>query len=42
MFAGSLAGGALGGTLASRIPPDVLRWTVVVLALVVAVVYFVK
>jgi len=42
MFAGSLAGGALGGTLASRIPPDVLRWTVVVLAFVVAVIYFVK
>jgi uncharacterized membrane protein YfcA len=42
MFAGSLAGGALGGLFASRIPPGVLRWTVVVLAVVVAVIYLAK
>ena len=42
MFAASLAGGALGGMVASRIPPAVLRWTVVVLAVVVAIVYLVK
>jgi uncharacterized membrane protein YfcA len=39
MFMASLAGGAIGGTLASRIPPAVLRWTVVVLATVVAAIY---
>jgi uncharacterized membrane protein YfcA len=42
MFAASLAGGALGGAFASRIPPGVLRWTVVVLAVVVAIVYLVR
>lgn len=42
MFAGSLAGGALGGLFASRIPPGVLRWTVVVLAVVVAIIYLTK
>jgi uncharacterized protein len=42
MFAGSLAGGALGGALASRIPPDVLRWTVVALAVTMATVYLVR
>jgi len=42
MFAGSLAGGALGGLVASRIPPAVLRWTIVALAIVVAIIYLVK
>jgi uncharacterized membrane protein YfcA len=42
MFVAALAGGALGGMLASRIPPAVLRWTVVALALVVGVIYLVK
>ncbi len=42
MFAASLVGGAVGGTIASRIPPAVLRWTVVVLAVVVAIIYLVK
>jgi uncharacterized membrane protein YfcA len=42
MLAGALAGGVLGGTLASRIPPAVLRWTVVTLALVVGVIYLVR
>jgi uncharacterized membrane protein YfcA len=42
MFAASAAGGALGGLVASRIPPAVLRWTVVALAVVVAIVYLVK
>lgn len=42
MFAGSLAGGAIGGALASRIPPDVLRWTVVALAVTMAMVYLVR
>jgi uncharacterized membrane protein YfcA len=42
MFVGSLAGGALGGLVASRIPPGVLRWTVVVLAVAVGIIYLVK
>ncbi|HEU4727619.1 MAG TPA: sulfite exporter TauE/SafE family protein [Kofleriaceae bacterium] len=42
MFAASLGGGALGGLLASRIPPGLLRWTVVVLAVIVAIAYLVR
>jgi uncharacterized membrane protein YfcA len=42
MLAASLVGGALGGALASRIPSAVLRWVIVVLALVVAIVYLAK
>lgn len=42
MMAGSLAGGVLGGTLASRIPANVLRVGIVVIALVVAAYYFAR
>jgi uncharacterized membrane protein YfcA len=42
MFAASLAGGALGGMIASRIPPAVLRWLIVVLAVIVAIAYLVR
>ncbi len=42
MFACSLAGGALGGVIASRIPAAVLRWTVVTLAVIVAMIYLVR
>jgi len=42
MFVGSLIGGTLGGTIASRIPPGILRWTVVVLAVIVGVGYLIK
>jgi uncharacterized membrane protein YfcA len=42
MLACSLAGGALGGMVASRIPAAVLRWVVVGLAIIVAGVYFAK
>jgi uncharacterized membrane protein YfcA len=42
MFAASLVGGALGGAVASRIPPTVLRWVIVVLAVVVAAVYLAR
>jgi uncharacterized membrane protein YfcA len=42
MFAASLAGGVLGGVIASRIPPAILRWTVVALALIVGVGYLVR
>jgi uncharacterized membrane protein YfcA len=42
MAAGALAGGVLGGRVASRIKPIVLRWIVVFVGLVVAVVYFIR
>jgi uncharacterized membrane protein YfcA len=42
MFACSLAGGALGGAIASKIPSGVLRWTVITLAVAVSIVYLVK
>ncbi|MDW8316649.1 MAG: sulfite exporter TauE/SafE family protein [Anaerolineae bacterium] len=42
MAVGALAGGALGGRLASSIPPAVLRRVVVSLGVVVALVYLVR
>jgi uncharacterized membrane protein YfcA len=42
MLAASLAGGALGGAVASRIPPEVLRWVIVLLAVVVASIYLLR
>jgi uncharacterized membrane protein YfcA len=42
MAATSLAGGAFGGALASRIPSSVLRWTVVAGSLVLAIVYLAR
>jgi hypothetical protein len=38
----ALGGGALGGRLASRIKPSVLRWVVVVIGVTVAIIYLVK
>lgn len=38
----ALAGGTIGGKLAGRIPPQVLRWVVVAIGLVVSVIYFVR
>lgn len=42
MAAGALAGGVLGGRLASRVRPETLRWIVVTLGLVVALVYLLQ
>ena len=42
MAGAALAGGALGGRVASRIPARVLRATVVVLGVALAIVYFVR
>jgi hypothetical protein len=42
MAGAALVGGALGGGLSTRIPPAVLRWTVVVIGVGVSVVYFAK
>ncbi|MCK6566480.1 MAG: sulfite exporter TauE/SafE family protein [Anaerolineales bacterium] len=42
MAVGALLGGWLGGKLAGKIKPSTLRWTVVTIGVVVAVVYFVR
>jgi uncharacterized membrane protein YfcA len=42
MAAGALLGGILGGRLASYIKPATLRWTVVAIGVVVAIIYFVS
>ncbi|MHB8134659.1 MAG: sulfite exporter TauE/SafE family protein [Anaerolineaceae bacterium] len=38
----ALIGGTLGGKLASRISPNVLRWTVVFIGVAVSIIYFLK
>jgi uncharacterized membrane protein YfcA len=42
MAVGALAGGALGGKLAGKIKPTTLRWIVVSIGVVVAVIYLVR
>jgi uncharacterized membrane protein YfcA len=42
MAVGALIGGALGGRLAGRIKPATLRWIVVVIGVVVAIIYLVR
>ena len=42
MAAGALIGGTLGGRLAGHIKPDTLKWTVVSIGIVLAVVYFTR
>ena len=42
MACGALVGGAIGGRIASRLQPDVLRWTVVVIGIALAIYYGVK
>jgi len=42
MAVGALIGGILGGRLAGRIQPSTLRWTVVIIGVVVAVIYLVR
>jgi uncharacterized membrane protein YfcA len=42
MAVGALTGGVLGGRLAGRIKPATLRWIVVVIGIVVAVIYLVR
>ncbi len=42
MAVGALSGGAIGGRLAGKLPPAVLRWTVVVAGTCIAIVYWVK
>ncbi len=42
MAIGALIGGILGGRLAGRIRPSTLRWTVVVIGVVISIIYFVR
>jgi len=42
MAFGALIGGTLGGKLAGRIKPSTLRWTVIVIGVVVSIIYFVR
>lgn len=40
MAVGALVGGTLGGRLAGHIKPDTLRWTVVSIGIILAIIYF--
>jgi len=42
MAIGALIGGMLGGKLAGRIKPSTLRWTVVVIGMIISIIYFVR
>ncbi|MCC6455845.1 MAG: sulfite exporter TauE/SafE family protein [Caldilineaceae bacterium] len=42
MAVAALAGGALGGRLAGRIQPNVLRWIVVSVGVIVAIIYLIR
>ena len=42
MAIGALIGGVLGGRLASRIKPSALRWTVVIIGIIISIIYFVR
>jgi hypothetical protein len=42
MAVGALAGGVLGGKLAGHIKPSTLRWTVVIIGVIISIVYFVR
>lgn len=42
MSVGALIGGILGGKLAGRIKPSALRWTVVLIGVVISIIYFVR
>jgi uncharacterized membrane protein YfcA len=42
MAVGALIGGSFGGRLAGHIKPDTLRWTVVSIGIVLAIIYLVR
>jgi len=42
MAAGALIGGGLGGKVAGKFKPAVLRWVVVVAGVAIAIIYWVK
>jgi len=42
MAIGALIGGTLGGKLAGRVKPSTLRWTVVIIGVIVSIIYFIR
>jgi len=42
MALGALVGGMLGGRLAGQIKPSALRWTVIVIGVIISIIYFVR
>jgi hypothetical protein len=42
MGAGALAGGMLGGKIAGRIRPDLLRWTIVVIGTLIGIAFLMR
>ena len=42
MTVGALAGGVIGGGVASKMKPSILRWMVITVGLIVAIIYFVR
>jgi len=42
MAVGALVGGTLGGKLAGKVKPSTLRWTVVTIGVIIAIIYFVR
>jgi uncharacterized protein len=42
MAVGALLGGVLGGKLAGRVKPSTLRWTVVVIGVIISILYFIR
>ena len=42
MAVGALIGGMLGGRLAGRIKPSTLRWTVIIIGVIISIIYFVR
>jgi len=42
MAVGALIGGTLGGKLAGKVKPSTLRWTVITIGVIVAIIYFVR
>ena len=42
MAAGALAGGAIGGRIAGRVNPEHLRWTIVVIGVVVGIIFLLQ
>src|SRR5262245_42522839 len=42
MAVGALIGGMLGGKLAGRIKPSTLRWTVVIIGVIISIIYFIR
>ena len=42
MAVGALVGGTLGGKLAGKVKPSALRWTVVIIGVVISIIYFIR